>query len=371
MSSTAPKRSVRRPARSKTSASPVRIVSLDGGGVTTLISLLLLKRLEEARPGFLAGIDMFVGSGFGGVNALLLAATKTPQDMLETCISLWDGRTNIWQTSTMRALRMLQGTTSIYDSEALHEHLSALLEDRTLTDLEKDVGIVAFDVAGRDTGTWSPVFFTNWGPGHFHGETQSAVAAGMAAAAIPATFPIAGGYIDLSLIAKNPSLMTVNELLTKARGARPVQLGPSIQSRLESSVDSTTEAMEGPVSAEMLGQVRLLSFGSGRHPHRVDQLDVDWGWRPWLGDLKDPGLVFRLIEDAGLQNTDLACINLLGRGGYHRLDPILPQRIPMSHDHGGAGSRRIIGETVRLSMEAAEATDLRETLAWLDGSDRR
>ncbi len=62
---------------------PYHILSMDGGGIRGLITAILLERLEQARPGFLAMIDLFAGTSTGGLLALGLASGKTPTQARE------------------------------------------------------------------------------------------------------------------------------------------------------------------------------------------------------------------------------------------------------------------------------------------------
>jgi predicted acylesterase/phospholipase RssA len=356
-------------AKKKPAPVPQKVVSLDGGGITSLLNLTVLRRLEDKRPGFLKSVDLFVGTGAGGINAMLLAGSDDPAEMLDTCTALWDGRLQEWQTSMWRSFRMLDGSVSVYDNAHLQEHLEELFEDRCLSDLAKGVAVVALDVTGRDTGCWSPVVFTNRGPGRFYGETLSAVATGLASFAAPMTFPIAGGYIDGSLFAKNPSLAALTELIAIARSAEqpgPILHAPSMHHRFEAIAESGAKHLEGPATTEMLAPLRLLSLGCGTNPQRIEELDAGWGWRQWLGDMRDPALIFQVAEDAVERTADLACQQMLGTRGYHRVQPHMAENIHPSHDLGAGGNQTAIRRVIELSTAAGETVDLQPALDWLD-----
>ena len=51
-----------------------RILSLDGGGVRGQWATTILKRLEEALPGWTDEVDLIVGTSIGAVLALGLAS---------------------------------------------------------------------------------------------------------------------------------------------------------------------------------------------------------------------------------------------------------------------------------------------------------
>ncbi|MEJ2299862.1 MAG: patatin-like phospholipase family protein, partial [Anaerolineales bacterium] len=56
-----------------------RILSMDGGGIRGLITVILLERLESAHPGFLEKIDLLAGTSTGGILALAVAAGLSPE----------------------------------------------------------------------------------------------------------------------------------------------------------------------------------------------------------------------------------------------------------------------------------------------------
>jgi hypothetical protein len=55
---------------------PVRILSVDGGGVGGIIPAVVINRLVRAHPGLLRNTDIFAGTSTGGLIALALA--KSP-----------------------------------------------------------------------------------------------------------------------------------------------------------------------------------------------------------------------------------------------------------------------------------------------------
>jgi len=50
-----------------------RILSLDGGGIRGLLSLVLLDRLQRECPGWLDKADLLAGTSTGGIIALSIA----------------------------------------------------------------------------------------------------------------------------------------------------------------------------------------------------------------------------------------------------------------------------------------------------------
>ena len=50
-----------------------RILSLDGGGIRGIITILLMERLLERQPDWLERVDLFAGTSTGGILSLGLA----------------------------------------------------------------------------------------------------------------------------------------------------------------------------------------------------------------------------------------------------------------------------------------------------------
>src|ERR1700678_3425460 len=118
---------------------PPRILSMDGGGVMSLLTLYLIERIEGLRPGFLAAVDIYAGNSAGGINAILMAAHKDPVNALPTCLSIWDGTVPIYERSLWRKLAMITGAVAMTSNETLREFLVAQLGDLTLGQLNKKV----------------------------------------------------------------------------------------------------------------------------------------------------------------------------------------------------------------------------------------
>ena len=55
------------------------ILSMDGGGIRGLLTIIIIQRLEAAHPGFLDQIDLFAGTSTGGILALGLAYGLSPE----------------------------------------------------------------------------------------------------------------------------------------------------------------------------------------------------------------------------------------------------------------------------------------------------
>jgi len=63
------------------SKKPIRILSIDGGGVGGIIPARVLARLQEHDPRVIANADLVAGTSTGGLIALGLAAGLTPDTL--------------------------------------------------------------------------------------------------------------------------------------------------------------------------------------------------------------------------------------------------------------------------------------------------
>ncbi len=363
------------PPASGNPAAPRHILAMDGGGVMSLLTLTLLKRLEADMPGFLKAVDLFAGTSAGGINALLLAAQADPAEALDACCSLWDGRIDIWDTDVLRLAKAGLGRRATYDNAALATALTGLFGEDTLGDLKHGACVTAFDVAGRDTGGWSPVMFTNVGPGGYFGEVQRCVTAALATSALPMTLPIAGGYVDGGLYAYNPSLAVLTEAIMCARADDTSALdlqAQNVDHTFEVASESRAPGLQDAVPAGFLADVRLLSLGTGGNPSRLAVLDADWGWQQWMTDPKYPARLTQVAAAAAEQSTNLTCQQLLGNRGFHRVQPALADHIHRSKDYGALGHPPVLAGLRATAVAVAEAHDLTPTLTWLDagGWDR-
>jgi patatin-like phospholipase/acyl hydrolase len=302
--------------------SPYRILSLDGGGIRGLLTIILLERLEAAHPGFLAQVDLFAGTSTGGVLALGLAAGFSPSEGRKLyeekgafvfADSLWDD-----------LLDLGTAVGAQYSNDHLKKVLVEQFGDRTLGDLPKKALISSFDLDNEAVRpgalrTWKPKFFHNY-PGPDSDADQRVVDVALRTSAAPVYFPIYQGYIDGGVVANNPSMCALAQALDRDTGRQSVE------------------------------DVVLLSVSTGRNPQFLDVENADWGWTQWAVDLR---LISVMLEgNVGL--ADYQCRRVLGEC-YHRLDPLLPEAISMDD----------VKQIPRL-RELAMQTDLAETIAWLE-----
>ena len=295
------------------------ILALDGGGIRGLLTAILLQRLEAARPGLLAQVDLFAGTSTGGILALGLAAGFTPSEARE----LYEGLGKVvFADSPFDNWRDLgHALGAQYTNGPLKEVLTAQFGDLRLGDLPRKVLISAFDLDnGPDQPTalrtWKPKFFHNY-PGPGSDANERVVDVALRTSAAPSYFPLYQGYIDGGVVAGNPSMAAL------------------------------AQALEPTTGRQAQSDVTLLSVGTGRNNRYLTAQDNDWGWLQWAPHIID------IMLDGNSGVADYECRQLLGER-YHRLNPLLPERINLDD----------IGKVPRLA-EIGERVPLEPTLDWL------
>ncbi len=295
------------------------VLTLDGGGIRGLLTAILLQRLEAARPGFLAQVDLYAGTSTGGILALGLAAGFTPAEARalyeeQGQVVFADAPFDNWKD-------LGHALGAQYTNGPLIDVLTAQFGDMRLGDLPHKVLISAFDL---DNGpnrpaplrTWKPKFFHNY-PGPGSDADERVVDVALRTSAAPSYFPLYQGYIDGGVVAGNPSMAAL------------------------------AQALEPTTGRQAQSDVTLLSVGTGRNTHYLTAQNNDWGWLQWAPHLID------IMLDGNSGVADYECRQLLGER-YHRLNPLLPERINLDD----------ISKIPRLAEIAARVT-LEPTLDWL------
>ena len=270
-----------------------RILSFDGGGIRGLVTLALLKRLESQIPNLIKGADLLAGTSTGGIIALGLAAGKSVDEM----IALYrDNGSKILDDSWWDDLRDLGGLAGAdYDQKNLGKILTGLFPDTKLKDLGKRVLIPSFNLDDGDPDatkrTWGPKFFHNF-PGTDSDGEELVVDVALDTSAAPTYFPTHGTYIDGGVVANNPSLAAVAQT-QDTRNTDPVPA---------------------------LGDIFLLSLGTGVNLSYVKGKNLDWGLAQWAKPLVS------LLLDASMGIADYQCRYLLkaNNGGSPRCFPPTP-----------------------------------------------
>ncbi len=298
-----------------------RILSLDGGGVRGVFTTELLSRLERQAP-FLSAVDLFAGTSTGGILALGLASGLAPDELTRLYLD-YDPR--IFPESHLDGLAFLAKlVTAPYDNRILRRALTAAFEGRgfrTLGDLRRRVLIPTFDL-DSSTGpaskpgvrTWKPKFFHNF-PGAGSDAGEQIVDVLLRTTAAPTYFPSYQGFVDGGVIANNPSMVALAQALNPDTGG------------------------------QTLGEVRLLSVGTGVRLRHIAGQDHDWGYAQWAIPLS------RLIVEGPMDTARYECEQLLGER-FFRLDTVLEREIDM--DDAAAGPD-LVEMAHRVELGPAEA----------------
>lgn len=298
-----------------------RILSLDGGGIRGIYTAVLVERLEAAVPSLLSKVDLFAGTSTGGILALALAKGLRPRDI----VALYkESGKEIFDDSWWDGLRDLGRLTGAdYSNDELKKILRQVFGRTTLGQLGKRVLVPTFDLDNLDrparrgqVRTWKAKFFHNF-PGPRSDRGQLAVDVALRTSAAPTYFPAYQGFIDGGVVANNPSVAALAQAIDQDAGKQEV------------------------------GDVRILSLGTGFNPSFIQGQDLDWGIAQW-----GRPLVNIMIE--GVMNVgDYQCRQFLGRH-YHRLNPMLPK--PVALDDAGK-----TGDLIKY----AKAVKISSTVAWI------
>ena len=307
-----------------------RILSCDGGGIRGVLSAVLLNRLVGAYPALLQDrpgtITLFAGTSTGGILALGLAAGLSPAQIRDLYVV--NGKL-IFDSSWTRDVVELGGISgSKYDNANLKQILQETFGAQKLKDLRSRVLISSFNLDNQAVDaserTWHPKFFHNFSGPDSDGEFL-AVDVAMSTSAAPTYFPSYGVYVDGGVIANNPSMAAIAQAL-----------------------DGRNQAGERAT----LGEIKLLSVGTGVSLQYINGQDHDWGDAQWMRP------ILNVMMDGSVGVVDFECRQLLS-DRYYRVEPIFPvgKSFPMDD----------VSKIVDL-MDLANSFDLTGAVAWLQAS---
>lgn len=294
-----------------------RILSIDGGGIRGLYAAILLQRLLEAAPGFIASCDLLAGTSTGGIIALAIAAGVP----IEKLIDLYATRgREVFGDVSIRRSREASALVGASDNRVLHDLLVGLLGETTLGQLRQRVLIPAFHLDNHGEGgqprLWKPKFFHNFLGAQSDGG-QRAVDVALRTSAAPTYFPAYQGYVDGGMVANNPSMAAL------------------------------AQALDKDTANQKLGSIALLSIGTGTNPMYIEAETLDWGLEQWAKPL------IALMIDGMMTVADYQCTRLLGKR-FHRLAPILPAPVGLDD-----------AEKTDDLIAWARAVDLAATISWM------
>lgn len=278
------------------------ILSLDGGDVRGVVSSALTTRILVDNPKFLRDVDLIAGVSTGSVQALILAASHSPQ-----------------QNKGFSSLLAIHD--AFRRNDALRKVLQSQFGDMKLGELKKKVVIPTFQLdSGPNTKyrSWKLKVFHNFS-GEDSDSDERVVDVAMRATAFPVALPSVDGYIDGGVVSNNPSMIAIAQALDSRAGKTP------------------------------LDRIRLLSVGGGFSAHWQDVTGHDWGSSLW-----EPNLLLMGLEGT-IDMVHFQCKQLLGwSDSYFRINPVLSAKIKID-------DRQTIPELV----EIVENVDLEKANVWI------
>lgn len=312
--------------------SKYRVLSLDGGGIRGIVTVILLERLSKELAGWLDKVQLVAGTSTGGLLALGLANGVTLATMHELYVK--KGIEVFQDTALDDLLDLGKLVGADYSIGGLEKNVKEILgEATTLKDLARaKVLITAFDLDNSDDPAWQPTAARTWKPKifhSFHGENSDehrvAWKVGLYTSAAPTYFPTVDGYVDGGVFAPNPAMCALAQ---------------------------TQDKRYGPPAR--LDDVVLLSLGTGTNLQWVAGAVKDWGYAQWAKPLVS------LMLDGTAGVADYQCKQILG-DRYHRLAPVFPANTKIDMDDV---------DQMETMIEFAAEVDLSETVQWLEANWR-
>ena len=294
------------------------ILALDGGGVRGVVEAIITSRILEEFPNFVRDTDLLAGTSTGAIQALGLAAGKTPHQITDLYVNLMKQVFADSFLDDFRDLWKLSGAD--YSNKNLKKILQMQFEDMTLSDLDKKVAIPSFLLdsgPGSSHRSWKLKVFHNF-PGVDSDGDEMVVDVALRSSASPVYFPTYQGYIDGGMVANNPSMVAI------------------------------TQALDSRAAAASLESIHLLSLSAGFSGRWIKGQNHDWGAIQWA-----PHLLFVPLEGT-VSMTHFQCQQLLG-DRYCRVNPILPDKIALDN-----------WKRVNLLIEIARNEDLKEVSKWVE-----
>jgi patatin-like phospholipase/acyl hydrolase len=300
-----------------------RILSFDGGGIRGLVTLAMLKKIQTEVPNLVNQTDLFAGTSTGGIIALGLAAGKTVDELISLYL---DNGEKIFDDSwfdNIVDLGKIGGAD--YSQDNLENILEKIFGPLKLDGLAKKVLIPSFDLDNENEDpnkrTWKPIFFHNF-PGEDSDGDRAVVDIALCTSAAPTFFPSHNGYVDGGVVANNPSMAA----LTQTQDPR-AELNPR----------------------PALGDVRMLSLGTGTVLSYIKGKRQNWGYAQWTKPL------INLLLDASMGIADYQCRQIM-RQNYHRLAPVFPPKVNIMMDEWKRSKELI---------DFGAAVDVAPTVQWL------
>ena len=176
------------------------ILSIDGGGIRTIASIVFLKELEaQLKVPLAQKFDFFIGTSAGAISCLGLSINKMSAANL---MNFWT-KENLIKTMSNSSWETSLGIMQInpkYSNEGKRQVLRDFFSDKKLKDASKPVAVTSYDIEKR-----LPVLLTS-----YNDPEISVVDSGDATSAAPVYYPTAEVgdrfLIDGGIVANHPVL---------------------------------------------------------------------------------------------------------------------------------------------------------------------
>lgn len=268
-------------------ADPIRVLSIDGGGIRGIIPALVLAEIERRTERRIADLfELIAGTSTGGLLALALArpgGDGGPMHTAEKLVGLYDeAGPKIFSRSLWQRVRSAEGLIDEkYDDDEFNAALERYLGDARLSDALTDVLVTAYE-----TGERFPFFFKSARSDQPSYDFPMQVAA-RATSAAPTYFEAARARSDREYSLVDGGVFAVNPAMC-----------------------AYAEVRRDHPKAEVL----LLSLGTGELTRSLPYEKIkDWGVVEWARPVLD--VVFDGVSDV----TDYQLRQVLEEGKYWRL----------------------------------------------------
>jgi uncharacterized protein len=260
------------------------------------LTLKLLEKIEERRPGFLDAVDIFAGTSAGAINSSLLATRATPQEGFAAIRKQW---ARMWR-QTPDPVCLLLGLTGRYPvtpNTPMLDSLRDLLGDVKLGAVGRKIVIPALRLDNRaqvkEERRWGIRVFSN-----FLAEAPEADDllrdVVVRSASAPVVWPSHQGYADGGLFANNPSLLALSHAMD----------------HLDVNDD----------------QFRVLSIGTGQKYSYIESTRGNLGYQQWLLDPTQPMALVQAVMDCNSAAISYSCSRIM-QDNFFRLDPKLGESL--------------------------------------------
>jgi uncharacterized protein len=300
-----------------------RILSVDGGGIRGLISVLVLEEIEK-RMGAKLGrearlaeyVHLFAGTSTGGLIALALTAPREVSAGELASFYVDDGP-KIFHRGLGHEIGSLWGVAGPkYELDPLKEAVERRLGKSKISEATRDLLVTSYDMTKSE-----PYFFKRWRALESAQRDFPIADAALATSAAPTYFPSHGldgrALVDGGVFAANPSVAAIAEALGRASD-EPSKLTPD--------------------------DLFLVSVGTGEFETGFSQREVSkWGGLGWIAAGDEPPILGAMLggaSDGADYWTHMLLNHAPGEGvpspaelghgpRYYRLQVKLPEPIAM------------------------------------------